>query len=78
MQSYSEHNVYVLKREPQYFVVKGEPSTEFDWELKAKQLDFPTERLEENFAEDDYEETDYVASADKYLSEYEQEVLSYE
>lgn len=78
LQSYSEHNVYVLKREPQYFVVKGEPSTEFDWELKAKQLDFPTERLEENFAEDDYEETDYVASADKYLSEYEQEVLSYE
>lgn len=78
LQSYSEHNVYVLKREPQYFVVKGEPNTEFDWELKAKQLDFPTERLDENFAEDDYEETDYVASADKYLSEYDQEVLSYE
>lgn len=78
LQSYSEHNVYVLKREPQYFVVKGEPNTEFDWELKAKQLDFPTERLDENFAEDDYEETDYVASADKYLSKYEQEVLSYE
>lgn len=78
LQSYSEHNVYVLKKEPQYFVVKGEPNTEFDWELKAKQLDFPTERLEENFAEDDYEETDYVALANAYLNEYEQEVLSYE
>jgi len=78
LQSYSEHNVYVIERHSQYFVVKGEPNTEFDWEIKAKQLDFPTERLEENFAEDNYEETDYVESANKYLSEYEQEVLSYE
>lgn len=78
LQSYSEHNVYVLKREPQYFVVKGEPNTEFDWELKAKQLDFPIERLEEKLADDDYEETDYVALANAYLNEYEQEVLSYE
>ena len=45
---------------------------------KAKQLDFPTERLDENFARDNYEETDYVALASAYLSEYEQEVLSYE
>lgn len=78
LQSYSEHNVYVLKREPQYFVVKGEPNTEFDWELKAKQLDFPIERLEEKLAEDDYQETDYVSLANEYLSNYEQEVLSYE
>ena len=77
LQSYSEHNVYVLKREPQYFVVKGEPNTEFDWELKAKQFEFPTERLEENFAEDDYKETDYVSLADEYLNRYEQEVLNY-
>ena len=78
LQSYSEHNVFVLKREPQYFVVKGEPNTEFDWELKAKQLDFPIERLEEKLAEDDYQETDYVSLANEYLSNYEQEVLSYE
>lgn len=78
LQSYSEHNVYVLEKQPQYFVVKGEPNTEFDWELKAKQLDFPIHRLEENFAEDDYEETDYVALASEYLNKYEQEVLNYE
>ena len=78
LQSYSESNVYVIEKQPQYFVVKGLPNTEFDWEIKAKQLDFPTERLEENFAEDNYEETDYVASASEYLSEYEQEVFNYE
>ena len=78
LQSYSEGNVYVIEKQPQYFIVKGEPNTEFDWELKAKQLDFPIERLEEMFAEDDYKETDHIASADAYLNEYEQEVLNYE
>lgn len=78
LQSYAESNVYVIEKQPQYFVVKGLPNTEFDWELKAKQLDFPIHRLEENLAEDDYEETDYVALASAYLNEYEQEVLSYE
>lgn len=77
LQSYSEHNVYVSEKQQGYFVVKGEPNTEFDWEMKAKQLDFPIERLEEQLAEDDYEETDYVATASEYLSKYEQEVLNY-
>ena len=78
LQSYSEINVFVLEKQAQYFVVKGKPNTEFDWELKAKQLDFPIHRLEEKFTEDDYEETDYITSAIEYLDEYEKEVLNYE
>lgn len=78
LQSYSEHNVYVYEKTQDYFVVKGQPNTEFDWEIKAKQLDFPFERLEEPAQELDYKETNYVASAEAYLSEYEQEVLNYE
>ena len=78
LQSYSESNVYVVEKQPQYFVVKGLPNTEFDWELKAKQLDAHSKRLEEKFSEDDYQEENYIASADKYLNEYEQEVLNYE
>lgn len=78
LQSYSEHNVYVKEKQQEYFVVKGEPNTEFAWEMKAKQLDFPLERLEEKMAEDNYQETDYVASASEYLNEYEKEVLNYE
>ena len=78
LQSCAESNVYVIEKQPHYFVVKGEPNTEFDWEMKAKQLDFPLERLEENFARDEYEEIDYIASASAYLNEYEQEVFNYE
>lgn len=78
LQSYSENQVYVAERQQGYFVVKGKPNTEFDWEIKAKQLDFPMERLEEQLPEDDYKEPDYVALASEYLRGYEQEVLSYE
>ena len=77
LQSYSENSVYVTEKQQGYFIVKGAPNTEFDWELKAKQLDFPIHRLEENFAEDECKETDYVALASAYLNEYEQEVLNY-
>lgn len=78
LQSYAESNVYVIEKQPQYFVVKGLPNTEFDWEIKAKQLDFPLERLEESIADEDYQETDYIALANEYLNQYDQEVLSYE
>lgn len=78
LQSYSENQVYVAERQQGHFVVKGTPNTEFDWEIKAKQLDFPMERLEEQLPEDDYKEPDYVALASEYLRGYEQEVLSYE
>lgn len=78
LQSYSENQVCVAERQQGHFVVKGTPNTEFDWEIKAKQLDFPMERLEEQLPEDDYKEPDYVALASEYLRGYEQEVLSYE
>lgn len=78
LQSYSEHNVYVYEKTKDYFVVKGEPNTEFDWELKAKQLDFPIARLEQPEQELDYKETNYIESAEAYLNEYEMEVLGYE
>ncbi len=53
LQSYSETLPYVYKKEAAYFVVKGSPGTEFDWELKAKQKDYSTERLEEYVKQDD-------------------------
>lgn len=53
LQSYSEILPYVYKKEVNYFVVKGSPGTEFDWELKAKQKDYSTERLEEYMKQDD-------------------------
>lgn len=78
LQSYSENMVYVKEKQNGYFVVKGIPHTEFDWEIKAKQRDFPMERLEENVSEGDYKEPDYVALASEYLKKYEEEILNYE
>ena len=77
LQSYAESNVYVIEKQPQYFVAKGVPGTEFDWELKAKQLDFSIERLDE-YSKEKFRDEDYVGLASEYLRAYEQEVLSYE
>jgi hypothetical protein len=78
LQSYSEKNVFVTQKEQGHFVVRGEPNTEFDWEIKAKQFDFPLERLEEQLPKDDYSETDYVTLANEYLKKQEKELLKYE
>lgn len=69
--------MFVAEKEHGYFIVKGEPNTEFDWEIKAKQLDFPMERLEENIIEDT-NDIDYEEQAINYLNEYEKELTSYE
>lgn len=39
-------NVRVIEKEREYFVVKGEPGTEFDWEIKAKQKGYEKNRME--------------------------------
>lgn len=69
--------MFVSEKEHGYFIVKGEPYTEFDWEIKAKQLDYPMERLEENIV-DDTNDIDYEEQAINYLNEYEKELTSYE
>ena len=65
--------MFVEEKEHGYFIVKGEPNTEFDWEIKAKQLDYPMERLEENIIEDT-NDIDYEEQAINYLNEYEKEL----
>lgn len=80
LQPYSEKPLYVKQKESGYFIVKGEPGTEFDWEVKAKQADFPLYRLEqgERLAEPEQsEEVNYVQSAYEYLKNYEEELLNY-
>lgn len=74
LQSYSENNLYVKEKHTDYFVVKGKPNTEFDWEIKAKQSDFNIERLEE-YSRDDYVDIDYLKNAIDYLGEYERSIV---
>ncbi len=46
LQAYGPDPVYVSERTPAYFIVDGEPGTEFGWEIKAKQADFDQKRME--------------------------------
>ena len=73
LQPYSDKPIYIKEKSENYFIVCGEPNTEFDWEIKAKQSDFPMERLEEN-SDDEFSDIDYVSSAEKYLENYEKEL----
>jgi len=73
----TDKTMFVAEKEHGYFIVKGEPNTEFDWEIKAKQLDFSMERLEESIVEDT-NDIDYEEQAINYLNEYEKELTSYE
>ena len=47
VQAFGNRNqCYVLQKKSTYFVVAGEPGTEFSWELKAKQFDYANTRLD--------------------------------
>ena len=65
--------MFIQEKERGYFIVQGEPGTGFDWEIKAKQVDYNVERLEQNILEDT-NETDYEQEAINYLNEYEKEL----
>ena len=73
LQPYSDKPIFVKEKTENYFVVCGEPNAEFDWEIKAKQFDFPMERLEEN-SNEGFSDIDYVSSAETYLENYEKEL----
>lgn len=46
LQKEGSGDVWVEKKEENYFVVRGTPKMKFSWELKAKQREFETERME--------------------------------
>ena len=45
LQKEGEGDVYVKEKTPQYFVVSGTPGLRFSWEIKAKQIDYDSDRL---------------------------------
>lgn len=87
IQAYGEGNAYPITREETFFVIKGTPGLKFGWELKAKQKDYETERLErekielmeqdsgESFLDYIDKEPDYDDFAIKYLKDYEEELI---
>lgn len=78
LQKYGNGDLWIEKRFPNYFIVKGTPKLNFAWEIKARQLNFESERLE-TFAREDKKETiDYEAESEKYIENYYAEVFNYE
>lgn len=62
-------DLWVAEKATDYFVVKGTPDLQFSWELKAKQRDYATERLEQPTM--DYEEAiDYAEEGNRLIDEY--------
>lgn len=72
-----------IERYSGYFIVHGTPKTVFGWEIKAKQRDEVTTRLEpepdfHRVTEPDIhypDDTDYEARAEAYLQDYERNIL---
>lgn len=46
LQKEGSGDIWVEEKEENYFVVRGTPKLKFSWELKAKQREFETERME--------------------------------
>lgn len=49
LQKYGQGDVWVEKREKDYFIVKGTPNLQFGWEVKCKQIGYEVDHLNEDF-----------------------------
>lgn len=78
LQKYGNGDLWIEKRFPNYFIVKGTPKLNFAWEIKARQLNFESERLEPFARKDKKETIDYESESEKYIENYYEEVLNYE
>jgi hypothetical protein len=60
LQACGEGSLYVESKSPTHFVVRGTPNIPFDWEVKCRQRDYETTRLECKSLNDGIEaESDY-------------------
>lgn len=68
----------VLSKNSSYFVVKGKPSSEFDWEIKAKQLGYENHRNERhnNDADKEKDMRNYGEVATNYIAQLKEGRLS--
>ena len=62
-------DIWISKKSVDYFVVSGTPNLSFSWELKAKQRDYSSERLEE-FVRELGEDIDYASDGNALIEEY--------
>lgn len=73
LQKEGEGDIWVEKKENTYFEVTGAPNLKFAWEIKARQKDFETERLE-IFDEEDFADIDYASEAAEMVDNFYKEL----
>lgn len=67
IQKYGSGEAWVERREQSYFLVKGTPGTRFGWEIKARQLNYEMERLENGMKGVEVNNIDYAKQAQGYI-----------
>lgn len=72
--AYGPGDFYISERTASYFAVRGEPNTEFAWEIKAKQRDYEYTRLETFQTLE--KEDDLLESSANYIETLEGDLLS--
>ena len=78
---YGKGELYVSDLQPDYFIVSGTAGMNFSWEIKAKQKDYESLRLEENTKEISADYTDeelLLSDIDKWVNNIIEEELDYE
>lgn len=70
LQKEGNGDIWIEKKEPTYFCVKGTPNLEFSWEIKARQKDYEFERLEMNGTDSEFGEPNYEKEGQNLIEEY--------
>ena len=67
--------MWIEKKEDTYFEASGTPELKFAWEIKARQKDYETERLEifDKDAEE-YDDIDYASEAAEMVEKFYKEL----
>ena len=77
LQKEGEGDCWIAEKTPRYFIIQGTPNLKVAWEVKAKQKDYETYRLEPSDRNlDEYEKvTDPLEDAENFIEE--QEAILY-
>lgn len=73
LQKEGQGDVWIEEKENTYFEAVGTPGLKFAWEIKARQKDYETERLE-IFDEEDFTDIDYASEAAEMVDNFYKEL----
>lgn len=76
LQAYGDGRCYVRERHETYFIVAGTPNMAFGWEIKARQVDLNSRRLERYYDKDEPDGVDYGVLAAEHLEEIQKERMN--